>query len=302
MKLLNFSYLCKPIKKLNNEDGVGRTGYDIVTLFKCIFLQFLEDLSDRQLEKHLQDSAAAKLFCGFNLDDKTPCFSLFTKVRHKIGTNKLGKIFSKLQKELKKQGLLLENFTFVDATSIIRKNNLWEERDKSIEKKIKKVNNVTLPKLTNDTQARLGCKGKNKYWFGYKSHVSVDMQSGMINKISLTPANISDAKGLRHICPNKGAIYGDKGYCTKDAQKEVKRRGCHDATLKKNNMQSKNKDLDNWHSKLRMPYERVFSKMRKRTRYAGVCKNQFSMFFQAIIHNSKKLLLDYPELKLNYAS
>ena len=166
---------------------------------------------------------------------------------------------------------------------------------------MKKVNNVTLPKLTKDEQAKLGCKGKDKYWFGYKSHVSVDMQSGMINKISLTSANVSDAKGLRHICPNRGAIYVDKGYCTKDARHEIKRRGCHDATIKKNKMKIKNKDLDKWHIKLRMPYERIFSKMKKRTRYVGICKNQFTRFFEAMIHNSKKLLSNYTDLKLNYS-
>ena len=57
----------------------------------------LRRLSDRQLAKHLQDSVAAKFFCGFNLEEKNPSFSLFTKVRYKIGTNKLSKIFSKLQ-------------------------------------------------------------------------------------------------------------------------------------------------------------------------------------------------------------
>ncbi len=40
LNLLNFSYLCKTIKNLNNDESVGRTGYDIVTLFKCIFYNF----------------------------------------------------------------------------------------------------------------------------------------------------------------------------------------------------------------------------------------------------------------------
>ena len=135
--LLNFSYLCKSIKTLNKEEGtIGRNGYDIVTLFKCIFLQFLEDLSDRQLEKHLQDNNASKLFCGFNLEDKTPHFSLFTKVRHKIGIEKLNRIFQKMRRTLKKKNLILENFTFVDSTHIIRKKE--------------KLDNINLPKVAHD--------------------------------------------------------------------------------------------------------------------------------------------------------
>ena len=86
-------------------------------------------------------------------------------------------------------------------------------------------------------------------------------------------------------------ILGDKGYCTSDASIEIKKRGCHNATIKKNNMKGKNKDLDKWYSKLRSPYERVFSKLPKRTRYVGLVKNQFSSFFYAISHNIKRLLV-----------
>ena len=298
LKLLNFLSLCKPIIKLNRDENTGgKEGYGIITLFKCIFLQFLEDLSDRQLERYLKENIAAKLFCGFNISDKTPHFSLFTKVRERIGTSRLSKLFNKIQNNLKKSGYLLETFTFVDGTHIIRKNSLWEERDKALAKKDKKLNNKTLSKVSHDKEARIGCKGKNKYWYGYKSNISVDMQSGLINKIALTPANITDAKALRYICPNNGAVYGDKGYCTSDATNEIKRRGCHNGTIKKNNMKGKNKDLDKWYSKLRSPYERVFSQLRKRTRYVGLVKNQFTMIFYGIIHNAKRMLKLSPEFK-----
>ena len=38
-------------------------------------------------------------------------------------------------------------------------------------------------------EARIGCKGKKKYWYGYKKHVSVDMKNGLINKVAVTAAN-----------------------------------------------------------------------------------------------------------------
>jgi IS5 family transposase len=36
----------------------------------------------------------------------------------------------------------------------------------------------------------------------------------MINKVAVTPANVTDAQGFRHVIPNQGAVYADKGYCT----------------------------------------------------------------------------------------
>ena len=182
-----------------------------------------------------------------------------------------------------------EVFTFVDAAHLISKANLWEERDKAIAEKYEKLNNEVLPKVANDKQARIGCKGKNKYRYGYKKHVSVDMQSGLINKVAITPANVTDAKGFIRICSKSGAVYADKGYCVKPAIHAAKIKGIHLAAIKKNNMKGKNFDLDRYYSKLRTPYERVFSKDNKRVRYIGVAKNQFAEFMKAICFNLKRL-------------
>ncbi|MBY0501625.1 MAG: transposase [Alphaproteobacteria bacterium] len=77
----------------------------------------------------------------------------------------------------------------MDASHHIAKASLWEERDKVLKQKYEKLNNEVLPKVAHDKQARIGCKGKNKYWYGYKKHISVDVQSGMINKVAITFAN-----------------------------------------------------------------------------------------------------------------
>ncbi|MFH1326195.1 MAG: hypothetical protein ABIH48_01880 [Candidatus Falkowbacteria bacterium] len=121
----------------------------------------------------------------------------------------------------------------------------------------------------------------------------------MINKVAITPANLTDAKGLRHACPGQGAIYADKGYCTKHAVRAAAKNDCHLAAIKKNNMSGKNRDKDRWYSKMRSPYERVFSQQNKRTRYCGVSKNQFAAFMEAICFNLKRLtVLDPPDLIL----
>jgi len=279
------------------EQVKGADGYGIERLFLCLLLQFMEDLSDRELERFLRENTAAKWFCKFTLSDKTPDYSLFTHVRSRIGTKRLSLLFSGVRKKLKEAGFMSEVFTFVDATHLISKANLWEERDKAIAHKMEKLNNETLPKVAVDKQARMGCKGKNKYWYGYKGHVSVDMQSGLINKVATTPANVTDAQGMKHICPSQGAVYGDKGYCTEPARKVAVQRGCHLAAIKRNNMKGKNKDLDRWYSKIRSPYERVFSQRNRRVRYRGVAKNQFAAFFNAIAFNLKRLtVLEAPPL------
>ncbi len=275
----------------------GADGYGIDRLFRCLLLQFMEDLSDRELARYLEENLAAKWFCGFTLSEATPDYSLFTRVRTRIGTTRLSQLFATMRAQLKVAGLMSEVFTFVDATHLIAKAALWEERDKARQQKIEKLNNDVLPKVAVDTQARIGCKGKKKYWYGYKEHVSVDMPSGLINKVATTPANLPDAQGLRHVCPTQGAVYADKGYCTASARQAAAKRRCHLAAIQRNNMTTKNRDRDRWYSHLRAPYERVFSQRPKRVRYRGVAKNQFAAFLQAMTFILKRLLvLDAPPL------
>jgi IS5 family transposase len=290
----------KKIDTMINELYANNTysGYGLPTLFRCLLLQFLEDLSDRELEAFLQENIAAKWFCNFRLVDKTPDHTVFTRARKRLGTSFLSKTFENLRNQLKEAGLMNEFFTFVDATHLIAKASLWEERDKLKAAKYEVMNNTTLPKVAVDKQARIGCKGKRKYWYGYKKHVSVDMRSGLINKVAITPANLTDAQGLKYVCPKQGAIYADKGYCVQPAKDIAAYNNCHLAAIKNNNMKEKNKEQDKFYSRMRSPYERVFSKTSKRVRYRGIAKNQFAAIMEAICFNLKRLLVISPPISI----
>jgi IS5 family transposase len=292
--LFNFKRIEYRLKKL--EFNVGRDGYGIERLFKCLLYQFMENLSDRELEEALISNNVCKWFCGFRLSEKTPDHSLFGQVRARIGTEKLAKLFEVMRDQLREAGYMSEVFTFVDSSHLIAKASLWAERDRVIQERYDKLNNEILPKVAKDKEARIGCKGKDKFWYGFKRHVSVDMQSGMINKVAITPANVTDAVALKHVCPKQGAVYGDKGYCTTPARKAAGRKGVHLCAIKTNNMKSKNADLDRWHSRLRSPYERVFSKANHRARYVGVVKNQFAELMYAICFNLKRLVTVAPPI------
>lgn len=295
-ELFNFKEIEYRLKKL--EKHLGRSGYGMRRLFKCLLYQFMENLSDRELEISLKTNNVTKWFCGFSLVEKVPDHSLFGYIRSKIGTDKLSKLFSIMKDQLKEQGYMSEVFTFVDASHLISKTKLWKERDEAIKKKYDKLNNKVLPKVARDKQARIGCKGKDKFWYGFKKHVSVDMQSGMINKVAVTTANVTDAQGLKHVCPDQGAVYADKGYCTAPAKKAAARKKLHLAAIKNNNMKDKNKDKDRWYSKMRSPYERVFSKANHPVRYIGVAKNQFAEFMYAFCFNLKRLINIPPPHKM----
>ena len=277
------------LKELEHEDGRHGDGLDVG--LKSLFLQFFYDLSDRELEDRLRYDLGFKWFCGFTAFEQTPDHSYFGRFRERVGTKRIGKLFKAIVNKAKEKHLIRGVFHFVDATSIISKNTTWAERDSAIKQGEEALNNRNVKKYSADPQARFGCKGKSKFWFGYKGHIGVDMGSGLIESAALTPANISDQAGFKHICPRDGQmVFGDKSYCLKTAQEAMAICGAVSGAILKHNMIGKNKDLDRWRSSVRAPFEGVFSKFEKRARYRGHAKVQFQFFMDAIVHNVKRLV------------
>jgi len=288
--LLRFPSIVRAAKV--KESPVGAIGFGVARLIMCLILQFMEDVSDREFERFISENNAAKWFCEFGLLEKTPDYTTICKFRGSIGTKRMGNIFGEVKRQMQAKNCCSEVFTFVDSSALISKLSLWEERDKAIAAGYEKLNNEVLPEVSADSQARIGAKNNNKFWYGFKKHLAVDMQSGMITKVAVTPANVTDADGARHILPGSGAVAGDKGYV--GAIRGMLARGLHPMVIKRSNMKGKNVDFDRWLTKLRCPYESTFSKQNNRVRYKGIAKNQGAEFMYAIAHNFKRLLVLSP--------
>lgn len=288
-KIVGFSSLAYRFRDL--KDGVGRNGFGVDVGIKCLYLQFHYDLSDRELEKRLRFDLAFRWFCGFTAFETTPDHSFFCRFRKLIGTKRIGKLFDLIVKRSKDAGILRSVFRFADATAVITKQTTWEERDKALSEGERALNNSNVKRYSADSEARFGCKGKSKFWFGYKGHVCADMGSGLIERIAATPANISDQEGFKHVCPRNGEmVFADKAYCLAKAQTAMEKRGAYSAAILKNNMIGKNNPLDRWRSAVRAPFESIFSKFEPRARYRSLAKVQLQLFLEAIVHNVKRLV------------
>lgn len=302
LEVVDFNSLCRLLHDCYSQDA-GVYGYPIETGFKCLLLQQWEDLSDREMERCLQENIAAKLFCGFNLTDTIPDHSFFGRMRQRIGVERLAKLFNQVTEQLRNQKLVSDVFTFVDATAIISKLSLWKERDKAIEDALKTHKELQEeqkeePKLTNkniseyacDKDAKIGCKGRNKFWFGYKRHHTVDMTSGIITNVKVTPANVPDHKVVGDILPPHGMLLADKAYDTNATRDLLQNNNIHSGIIKKNNRKDKDRDKDRWLTALRMPYEGIFNFADKVTPYRGLEKVSFHQVLDALTQNLKRLL------------
>jgi len=290
--VLNFTKLFTPYRSLYSHTGT--IGIDIEKGLKALLLQFWEDLSDRQMEYALQENVAMKWFCGFTLLEATPDHTYFCKLRKRVGEKGIAALFQSINEELQRKGLFGNVFTFIDASSIVSKTALWKERDKAIKEGEEKLNNKNVKHFATDTDARWGSKGKDKIWFGYKRHNAVDMRHGLIKDLIVTPANVLDFKVLNDICPNQGMVFSDKLYDCKDADAVFVSHNCHPATIRKNNNKVKNRMLDKWRSRVRMPFESTFSRLRKRAKFRGQQKVFAQCLLESICYNLKKAIAILP--------
>ncbi len=65
LNLWNLDLVRLELEKLEADSDYK--GYGIFRIFLCLLLQFLEDLSDRELERFIAENASAKWFCQFGL-------------------------------------------------------------------------------------------------------------------------------------------------------------------------------------------------------------------------------------------
>ena len=287
-KLVDFNRFARQYRSLYAK--IGTKGIPVEQAFRLLIIQWLEDYSDREMERAVQENLAVKWFVGYDLTDETPDHSFFGKFRARLGTKRLGDIFHALNAELRSHGLIGDTFSFVDSTGIVTKTALWEERDRALAASQQALNNRNVKHFAADSQARYGCKGKETYWFGYKRHLAVDMKQGIVTKVAVTNASVTDAQALQHVLPKTGIVIADKGYDTNEAHNLLIQKNLHPGIIQKNNRKTKNHDVDRWRSKLRMPFEGSFSKLHRRAKYRSLKKVQFQAFAEAIVFNLKRFM------------
>ncbi len=89
-ELLCFGALSKPFSKIYATRGPKGRGVEFG--LRALVLQFMEDLSDREMERYLSENLAAKWFCDSGLEQSTPDHSYFGDFRSRIGTRGLRNI------------------------------------------------------------------------------------------------------------------------------------------------------------------------------------------------------------------
>lgn len=173
----------------------GNKPYDLELMLRLYMLQNLYDLSDEGTVAEAVDSRAASEFCGVESSNQVPDGDTLGRFRNLLIKHGLQeKLFAQVVDLLKERGFLLKKGSIVDSTLISAPSST-----KNREKK-------------RDPEAHSVKKG-NTWHFGYKAHVGVDKDSGLVHTVKATSANVHDVTMVpKLLTGEENVIYGDSGY------------------------------------------------------------------------------------------
>ena len=174
----------------------GRPPMGIEKMLRVYFLQQWYGLADEALEDAIYDSQAMRLFVGIDLSQEgVPDATTLLKFRHLLERHDLTRsIFEEITTMLSEQKCLMKEGTIVDATIIASPSST------------KNKNRQRDPEMH---QTKKG----NEWHFGMKAHLAVDAQSGLVQKVIGTAANVSDISQTHELLNGQEQdVFADAGY------------------------------------------------------------------------------------------
>ncbi len=239
----------------------GRPPIGFEIKLKMMFLQYIFNLSDEELEDQMIDRLSFQQFVGLSFDEEIPDFTTIWKFKEAlIKAGLMDGIFNAILSQLDAKGLIVKKGTMIDAT-IIRSGNrpLSNKKREELEAE---------PSPQIDTDARSTAKNGQKH-FGYKGHVGVDVESKIIRRRTFTPANVHDSQEMGNLLSGDGkSIWADKAYPRESDKRAARKLGFYYGVLDKakrgHGLSAKQKKRNKQKSKVRAAVEHPFGFMRKK--------------------------------------
>lgn len=260
----------------------GNKPYDLERMLRIYLIQNLYNLSDMATVAEVIDSRAFSEFCGVESSNQVPDGDTLGRFRNLLVKNGIQeKLFSQVYELLTERGLILKKGTIVDSTIIAAPSST-----KNREKK-------------RDPDAHQTKKG-NTWHFGYKAHIGVDKDSGLVHTLKVTSANVHDVTMTSELLTGEEAsVHGDSGYLGAEKREDAITRNDQGKRIKykinRRPSQSKNRSARSQgqikrreyeKSSVRAKVEHVFGVVKgqlgfKKTRYRGLRKQiaKFNMMF-----------------------
>ena len=271
----------------------GNKPYDLERMLRIYVVQNLYNLSDMATVAEVIDSRAFSDFCGVESSNQVPDGDTLGRFRNILMRNGIQQeLFAQVVELLMQRGLILKRGTIVDSTFIEAPSSTKNE------------------KKERDPEAHSAKKG-NVWHFGYKAHIGVDKESGLVHTVKVTAANEHDVTVTSELLTgDEEEVYGDSGYLGAEKRSEAPKKNKagkfvhykinrRPSQSKKNSARSQAQIKRREHEKssVRAKVEHVFAVVKlqlrfRKTRYRGLQKQIAKMNIMFALANL--ILADRP--------
>lgn len=248
------------------KNRAGRKPIDV--MFKLLILQQLYNISDDELEYQGSDRLSFMQFLGFGLSDEIPDATTVWLFRKQLAEQKLiDSLFERFDAYLIEQGYAAKGGQIVDATLIPvpKQHNSNDENQQIKQGNIPSSWQDKPAKwVQKDTDARWMKKGGRSY-FGYKDHICIDAEHGLIRRYAVTAASVHDAQVLGHLLDEDNdcdTIWADSAYLSEAIEETLQLIGfesqIHERAYRNQPLIEEQKSSNRSKSKTRAKVEHVF--------------------------------------------
>jgi len=288
-KIVNWNDILSIVRVVDRTDK--RTGgaphKDLLVKVKMLFLQYLYNLSDPELEDQVNDRLSFQRFVGVSFTTTIPDYTTIWRFRERLIEEKLNdKMFNMILSCLESKKLLIKKGTIIDATIIGSGNRpLSDKKRKELEQ---------APSSQIDTDAGSTMK-RGKYYFGYKGHIGTDVGSKLIRKRDFSSAKPHDSQYTETLLSgDEKAIFADSAYGNKKDKQRCRKEGIYYGVLDKSTRSKKlsctQKKRNKKNSKIRSAVEHPFGYMKERLNYRKAVaktkeRNRFRFDMNCILYN-----------------
>ena len=190
----------------------GGLAYPLLTYLKLLLLQPCYNLSDEGLEAAVDDRLSFHRFAGIPLAESVPDHISIWRFREQLAKRGLAaRVLAEINRQLDAKGLILRQGTLIDASII--------------EAAVKPPAGDAGEVSPHDPDAGWTKKNGTSH-FGYKAHVAVDQDSGLVRQAIMTPADVHDSVKMDALVQgDEAAVYADKAYDDAARRERLKARG-----------------------------------------------------------------------------
>lgn len=187
----------------------GRPAYNPLMMVKTLLLQFLYDLSDRQLEEQVNDRISFRYFLGIDPTDPIPDHTNYCRFRDSLGEETITELFNDVVEQARSKGFVKDRLCIVDATHVRARVDTYRMTTAQ--------NNDVSDESPHqvDPDATYGYKSPEKPFFGFKVGIGVDKDSAIVTRVTATTGKDHDSTHFSAVAdPHARAVTADKGYDT----------------------------------------------------------------------------------------